>query len=58
MRSSSSVSRTAACSVDSPRSTNPPGNVHSPLPGAKPRRSSSTSPDAVRGIVQATGLGL
>ena len=52
------ASRRAASSTDSPRSTKPPGNVQSPAPGSKPRRSSQMRPSGARGIAQATGLGL
>src|SRR5215212_2269687 len=58
MQISSRVSLRAASSTDSPRSRKPPGKVHSPWPGSKPRRRRMISPLAVRGIAAATGLGL
>jgi hypothetical protein len=56
--SSSRVSLSAASSTDSPRSTNPPGNVHRPAPGSNPRLSRMILPRSSRGIAHATGFGL
>jgi hypothetical protein len=58
MPSSSITSRCAASSTDSPRSTNPPGNVHRFLPGSNARRRRSSRPCGSTGIAAATGLGL
>src|SRR5947207_5662867 len=55
---SSSASRAAACRAVSPGSIEPPGRLHSPCRGARPRRTSSTSsPRKVTTAAPATGLG-
>jgi hypothetical protein len=55
---SSKSLRSTASSRVSPRQIRPPGNHHSPLPGAFSRRSKSTRPLGSTGIRSTQGIGI